>query len=78
LRKVRYAQLDGKPREARQLHAQEGSRAALVVAGTVAGTVGVVSLALAVVGVIGATLPVLALIVAALCAVGFLRTVGSR
>jgi hypothetical protein len=50
----------------------------MVVAGSVAGVVGVVGLVLAVVGVIGATLPIVALIVAALCVVGFRRAVGSR
>ena len=50
----------------------------LVVAGGVAGTVGVVSLVLAIAGVIGATLPVVALIVAALCLVMFRRIAGPR
>jgi len=50
----------------------------LVVAGSVAGVVGVVGLVLAIAGVVGATLPVIALIIAALCAVGFRRTVGGR
>lgn len=50
----------------------------LVVAGSVAGVVGVLGIVLAVAGVIGATLPVVALIVAALCAVGFRRTVSGR
>jgi multisubunit Na+/H+ antiporter MnhG subunit len=47
----------------------------LAVAGGVAGTVGVVGLALAVVGVIGATLPILALVLAAICAFLFRRLV---
>ena len=46
----------------------------LVVAGGVAGTVGVVGLVLAVAGVVGFGLPVLALIVAAVCALLFRRT----
>jgi uncharacterized membrane protein YbaN (DUF454 family) len=50
----------------------------LVVAGSVAGVVGVVGVVLAVVGVVGAALPVIALIVAALCAWGFSRTVSRR
>jgi hypothetical protein len=50
----------------------------LVVAGGVAGTVGVVGLVLAIAGVVGAALPILALIVAALCAWGFVRTVNTR
>jgi hypothetical protein len=50
----------------------------LVVAGSVAGIVGVVGVVLAVAGVITAALPVIALIVAALCAWGFSRTVSSR
>jgi hypothetical protein len=50
----------------------------LVVAGGVAGTVGVVGLVLAIAGVVGAELPILALIVAALCAWGFVRTVNTR
>jgi hypothetical protein len=64
---------DYTPRSVREQRAYR-----MVVAGSVAGAVGVVGLALAVVGVIGATLPVLALIVAALCAVGFVRNVGGR
>jgi hypothetical protein len=47
----------------------------LVVAGSVAGLVGVVGIVLAIAGVVGAALPVVALIVAALCAVGFGRAV---
>jgi hypothetical protein len=50
----------------------------LVVAGGVAGVVGVVGLVLAIAGVIGAALPIIALIVAALCAWAFSRTVGGR
>jgi len=50
----------------------------LVVAGSVAGIVGVVAVVLAVAGVIGAALPIIALVIAALCAFGFVRTVGSR
>ncbi len=50
----------------------------LVVAGSVAGVVGVVGIVLAVAGVIGSGLPVVALIIAALCAVGFSRTVNRR
>ncbi len=61
------------PRRAREQRAYR-----LVVAGSVAGVVGVVGVVLAVAGVISAALPVLALIIAALCAFGFMRTVGSR
>lgn len=61
------------PRRAREQRAYR-----LAVAGTAAGAVGVVGLVLAFVGVIGAALPIIALIVAALCAYGFMRTVGSR
>ena len=61
------------PRRAREQRAYR-----MVVAGSVAGIIGVVGLVLAVVGVIGAALPIIALIVAALCAVGFSRTVGAR
>lgn len=61
------------PRRAREQRAYR-----LVVAGSVAGAIGVVSLVLAIAGVIGATLPIVALIVAALCAVGFTRAVGGR
>ena len=61
------------PRRAREQRAYR-----LVVAGGVAGTVGVVSLVLAIAGVIGATLPIIALIVAALCWFGFSRAVGRR
>jgi lipopolysaccharide export LptBFGC system permease protein LptF len=61
------------PRRAREQRAYR-----LVVAGSVAGLVGVVGIVLAVAGVVGATLPVIALIVAALCAAGFSRTVNRR
>jgi hypothetical protein len=61
------------PRRAREQRAYR-----LVVGGSVAGLVGVVSLVLAIAGVIGATLPIIALIVAALCAWGFTRAVGGR
>jgi hypothetical protein len=61
------------PRRAREQRAYR-----LAVGGVVAGGVGVVSLVLAIAGVIGATLPILALIVAALCAFGFMRSVGTR
>jgi hypothetical protein len=56
------------PRRVRERRAYQ-----LVVAGSVSGAVGVVSLVLAVAGVIGAGLPVIALIVAAICAVMFVR-----
>jgi predicted RND superfamily exporter protein len=61
------------PRRAREQRAYR-----LVVAGSVSGVIGVVSLVLAIAGVIGATLPIIALIVAALCAWGLARTVGTR
>jgi hypothetical protein len=61
------------PRRAREQRAYR-----LVVGGSVAGIVGVVSLVLAIVGVISAALPFFALIVAALCAWGFSRTVSGR
>ena len=47
----------------------------LIVAGGVAGAVGLVALVLAVVGVIGADVPIIALIVAAICVVMFRRMV---
>ena len=61
------------PRQVRERRAYQ-----LVVAGSVAGAVGVVGIVLAITGLVSATLPVVALIVAALCAVGFVRTVGGR
>jgi hypothetical protein len=61
------------PRRAREQRAYR-----LVLAGSVAGVVGVVGLVLAIVGVVGAGWPIIALIVAALCAFGFMRTVGTR
>ncbi len=61
------------PRRARERRAYQ-----LVVASGVAGTVGVVGIVLAIAGVIGAGLPIIALIVAALCALGFMRMVGTR
>ena len=57
--------------------ARAGSRAyQLVVAGGVAGTVGVVGLVLAAVGVVGAGWPIIALVIAAICVVLFRRHVG--
>jgi hypothetical protein len=50
----------------------------LVVTGGVAGTIGVVGLALALVGVISAGIPVIALIVAAICLVMFRSTTAGR
>jgi hypothetical protein len=50
----------------------------MILVGGVAGTIGVVGLVLAIAGVVGATLPIVALIIAALCAWGFMRTVGTR
>jgi hypothetical protein len=61
------------PRRAREQRAYR-----LVVGGSVAGIVGVVGLVLAVAGVVSAALPIIALLIAALCAFGFMRTVGSR
>ena len=61
------------PRRAREQRAYR-----LVVAGGVAGTIGVAGIVLAIAGVVGAGLPIVALIVAALCALGFVRTVGAR
>lgn len=64
---------DYTPRRAREQRAYR-----LVVSGSVSGLVGVVGVVLAVAGVVGAWLPILALLIAALCAFGFMRTVGSR
>ncbi len=61
------------PRQAREKRAYQ-----LVVAGGVAGVIGVAGLILAVVGAVGATLPVIALIVAVICAVMFRRMVNPR
>jgi hypothetical protein len=61
------------PRRAREQRAYR-----LVVAGSTAGLVGVVSLVLAVAGVVGAGLPIIALIVAAICFLLFQRAVGKR
>lgn len=61
------------PRRARERRAYR-----LVVAGGIAGAVGVVGIVLAITGVVGASLPIIALIVAALCALGFMRTVSGR
>jgi hypothetical protein len=58
------------PRRVRERRANQ-----LVVAGSVAGLVGVIGLVLAIVGVIGATVPILALVLAAICAFLFRRTV---
>jgi hypothetical protein len=61
------------PRRVRERRAYQ-----LVVTGSVAGGVFVVSLVLSILGAIGATLPVISLIVAVICAVMFRRTVGGR
>ena len=61
------------PRRARERRAYR-----LVVAGGTAGVVGVVGIVLSVAGVIGAALPIIALIIAAICAFGFMVTVGKR
>jgi uncharacterized protein YqgC (DUF456 family) len=50
----------------------------LVVGGSVAGAIGIVTLVLAVVGIVSGAIPAIALIVAALCAWGFTRTVSAR
>ncbi|HLY48533.1 MAG TPA: hypothetical protein VKR21_05000 [Solirubrobacteraceae bacterium] len=50
----------------------------LVVTGSVAGLIGVVTLVLAIAGIVSGALPAIALIVAMLCAWGFSRTVGRR
>ena len=59
-------------------HVREKRAYQLVVTGSVAGGVFVVSLVLSIVGVIGATLPVLSLIVAIICVFLFMRAVGKR
>lgn len=61
------------PRRAREQRAYR-----LVVVGGTAGVVGVAGIVLSVAGVIGAALPIIALIIAALCAFGFMATVGKR
>jgi hypothetical protein len=61
------------PRRAREQRAYR-----LAVTGAGAGVVGVVGIVLSIAGVVGAWLPIIALIIAALCAFGFMRTVGSR
>lgn len=60
----------------RQVREQRAYR--LVVAGSTAGAVGVVTLVLAVAGVVGGGVPVIAFIVAAICLVLFRTTVGGR
>jgi len=60
------------PRRVRERRAYQ-----MVVTGSVAGAVFVVSLVLAIAGVIGGTLPVISLIVAVICAVLFRRMVSS-
>ena len=49
-----------------------------LVAGSTAGVVGVVGIVLSIAGVFSAALPVIALLIAAMCAFGFMRSVGSR
>jgi hypothetical protein len=61
------------PRRVRERRAYQ-----LAVTGGVAGVVGVAGIVLAIVGIVSAELPVIALIIAFICALGFVRTVGSR
>ena len=61
------------PRRVRERRAYQ-----LVVTGSVASAVFVVSLVLAIAGVIGGTLPVISIIVAVICLALFRRTVASR
>jgi CHASE2 domain-containing sensor protein len=61
------------PRRAREQRAYR-----LAVTGAGAGVVGVAGIVLAIAGVVGAWLPIIALLVAAVCAWGFMRTVGTR
>ena len=61
------------PRRAREQRAYR-----LVVGGSVAGVIGIVTLVLAIAGVVSGALPAIALIVAMLCAWGFSRTVSRR
>jgi hypothetical protein len=61
------------PRRAREQRAYR-----LVMAGGVAGGVGVITLVLAIAGLVSGTWPVIAFIVAALCVFGFLRATGQR
>jgi CHASE2 domain-containing sensor protein len=61
------------PRRAREQRAYR-----LVVGGSVAGLVGVVTLVLALAGIVSGAIPAIALIVAALCAWGFARAVSAR
>jgi hypothetical protein len=61
------------PRRQRE---QRAYRLAMV--GGTTGALGVAGLVLSVVGVVSAGLPIILLIVAALCAYGFMRTVGKR
>jgi uncharacterized protein YqgC (DUF456 family) len=50
----------------------------LVLSGSVAGVVGVVTLVLAIAGVVSGAIPAIALIIAALCVWGFRQTVSGR
>ncbi|MGI8427983.1 MAG: hypothetical protein ACR2OB_01435 [Solirubrobacteraceae bacterium] len=61
------------PRRVRERRAYQ-----LVVAGSVAGAVGVLGVVLAVVGVVGAGLPIIALLVAVICVVLFRQSAGQR
>ncbi len=61
------------PRRAREQRAYR-----LVVSGSVAGIVGVVTLVMAIAGIVSGAIPAIALIVAALCVWAFSRTVRAR
>ena len=60
----------------RRVREQRAYRLAQV--GGVTGVVGVAGVVVSLVGVIGIGLPILLLIISALCAFGFMRTVGKR
>ena len=61
------------PRRAREQRAYR-----MVVGGSVAGGIGVVTLVLSIAGVVSGVWPLLAFIIAAICVFGFLRTTGQR
>jgi hypothetical protein len=69
------ADLERRPGRVPNRRQREQRAFQLVVAGGIAGVVGVVGLLLAIFGVIGAGIPILALIVAAVCVLLFRRTV---
>jgi hypothetical protein len=71
------ADLERRPGRVPSRRTREQRAFQLVVAGGIAGAIGVVGIVLAIFGVVGAGIPIIALIVAIACALLFRRTVST-